>query len=397
MRILQLCNKPPFPPIEGGPIAMNAITQGLIQAGHKVKVLAVTSYKFPIHRHDLPETYLENTGFIPVFLDLKIHPFKAFLNLFSNKSFHVQRFISKDFEEAIGSALIAEKFDVVHIESIFLASYIDVIRQHTKAKIVIRTHNVEHQIWERLAGNTINVFKKWYLHHIASTLKSFELKVLNEVDGVMTISKNDADFFLKHGVTKPMIELPFGVNLLSKIPTSKINNKRSLFFIGSLNWQPNLEGVEWFLKNVWLNADLKLPDVELFIAGRHIPDSLKSFESNRTHIVGEVKNALEFMSKHSIMIVPLFSGSGVRIKIIEGLMMGKAIISTTIGAEGINCTDGENIILANNPAEFATAINDLVENSSLFEQISTNAPYLIEKEHNNEQIIPKLIQFYNTI
>ncbi len=399
MKILQLCNKPPYPPIEGGSIAMNAITQGLINDGYLVKVLAVSSFKFHDNKLLIPEEYKIKANYNSVFIDLKIHPFQAFLNLFSKKSFHVQRYVSKDFTDKLVSILMTETYDVVHIESIFLACYIDTIRKFSKAKIVIRTHNVEHLIWERLAANTTSSIKKWYLNHLAKTLKSFELSVLNKVDGVLTISKNDLDFFLKNGIKKPMIGLPFGVKIPKQglHPQKTKNSDFSLFFIGSLNWQPNIEGVEWFMQNVWLNPNLNIPNVELFIAGRNIPESFKKYKSNRTHIVGEVNDALKFMLEHSIMIVPLFSGSGIRIKIIEGLMMGKAIVSTSIGAEGINCSDGEDIILANTPDEFANAINSLIENPELFEKISSNASYLIEKEHNIELIIPKMIQFYNTL
>ncbi len=399
MKILQLCNKPPYPPIEGGPIAMNAITQGLLNEGHTVKVLAVSSYKFNDKITVIPNSYRVKTDYQSVFVNLKINPIQAFFNLFSNKSYHVQRFYTKKLKNKLISILTHESFDVVHIESIFVGCYVDVIRKYSKAKIVIRTHNVEHLIWERLAANTTNFLKKRYLTHLANTLKSFELSLLNRVDGVLAISNNDLSYFKKNGVNKPIIDLPFGVTIPIKgLTFVKTKNKEiSLFFIGSLNWQPNVEGIEWFFENVWHNPNLNLPNIKFYIAGRHIPESFKKYESNRTHIVGEVENASNFMNDHSIMIVPIFSGSGIRIKIIEGLMLGKAIISTSIGAEGINCTDGEDILIANTPDEFAKAINSLIDNPELLEKISSNAPYLIEKEHNNSLIIAKMLKFYNSI
>lgn len=399
MKILQLCNKPPYPPVEGGSIAMNAITQGLLNSGHVVKILAVNSFKFPENVSAIPEIYKEKTSYQSVFINLKINPIKAFFNLFSKKSFHVQRYYTNSFRKALIAVLSSETFDIIHFESIFLGCYIDLIRQYSKAKIVVRTHNVEHLIWERLAANSSSFLKRKYLNHLARTLKLFELSLLNKADGVMTISKIDLHYFEKNGITKPIINLPFGVNMVDDdiITKDHSHHEMSLFFIGSLNWQPNIEGVEWFIENVWHNEMLDLPNIRFYIAGRHIPKSFQKYESERTHIVGEVENALQFMNEHSIMIVPLFSGSGIRIKIIEGLMAGKAIISTSIGAEGINCTHGENILIADSPEEFAKAINALFNNAALFEKISSNAPYLIEKEHNNELIIPQMIEFYNSI
>ena len=171
MRILFLCNKSPYPPKEGGPMAMNANIEGLIAAGHRVKVLALNTNKYFIKPEDIPQDYIDKTQIEFVYQDLSIHPFDAFLNLFSKKSFHVERFITEAFAEKIVEILKKNKYDIVQLEMLYMTPYIHVIRKHSKAKIILRSHNVEHLIWQRVTNNTENVLKRSYLAGLTRKLK----------------------------------------------------------------------------------------------------------------------------------------------------------------------------------------------------------------------------------
>ena len=151
MKILLLCNKPPYPASEGGPMAMNSIITGLLEAGHQVKILAVNSEKYNVKESDIPDDYKRKTSIELIDVDLSIRPMMAFLNLFTKKSYHVERFISKEFRERLVEVLEKEQFDVVQLEMLYMAPYVEDIRTHSKAMIVLRAHNVEHKIWERIA------------------------------------------------------------------------------------------------------------------------------------------------------------------------------------------------------------------------------------------------------
>ena len=160
MNILLLCNKSPFPPSEGGPMAMNSIITGLVEAGHKVKVLAFNSDKFHVDIDSIPKEYRDKTRIEFVDIKLKINPFDALKNLFSDESYHVKRFISKEFKDRLIKILKKEKFDIVQIEMIYMAPYIETIRENSKATIVLRAHNIEHKIWERIAKKTVFFAKR---------------------------------------------------------------------------------------------------------------------------------------------------------------------------------------------------------------------------------------------
>lgn len=398
MKILFLCNKSPYPPKEGGPIAMNALIEGMADAGHQVKVLAINSNKYGIEVKDIPPAYREKTNIETAYINLAVKPVDAFLNLFTGKSYHVERFISKSFENKLIDILEKEDFDVVQFETLFITPYIETIRKHSKAKIVLRSHNIEHLIWKRVAEITKNPLKKAYLGHLWKTLKKYELGHLNDYDGIVTITRNDGDFFRKNGCTIPLTDIPFGIRLEKFERHENIPMEfPSLFHIGAMNWIPNIEGVKWFLDKVWPQIHQAFPNLKFYLAGREMPDWLTYLNKKHVEVLGEVDDALDFIQSKAIGIVPLFSGSGIRIKIIEGMAMGRAVVSTSIGAEGIHVESGKNIMLADDPQSFFKAVKQCVERREFCESLGREAKSLIRSDHDNQKLINKLESFYNSI
>lgn len=396
MRILQICNKPPFPPHEGGSIAMHNITMGLINAGHTVKVLAISSFKNNTTKEILPEWYLKATQYETVFVDLKIKPSAAFLNLFSEKSYHVERFISKAFTEKLTDILLLEKYDIIQLETLFLSPYIEEIRKYSNAKIVLRSHNIEHLIWQRIANDCKNPLKKYYIRHLTETLKKYELDVINKFDGIACISRKDESFFMRNNCAVPTTTISFGIDI-EEYNFKFAQENVSLFHIGAMNWIPNQNGIKWFLQHVWHLINEELSDVVFSLAGRKMPVFFTKLKLPNIDVVGEVENAKDFIQSKGIMIVPLFSGSGIRIKIIEAMALGKLVITTKIGAEGINYTHKENILIANSAEDFKFAVTEAISDGNLRKKIAENARFLIETEHDNKKIILNLLSFYNQL
>jgi glycosyltransferase involved in cell wall biosynthesis len=396
MKVLFLCNKSPFPAREGGPIAMNSLIEGMIQAGHQVKVLAVNSYKYNVSLEEIPEEYKAKTGLELVFLDLKIKPLDAFLNLFSGSSYHVERFISPIFRKKLVAILQHHQFDVVQLETLFMVPYVGEIRKYSKAKIVLRAHNIEHLIWKRLSQQTGFFIKRWYLEHLTKTLKRFELKALDQVDGIAAITRKDAAFF--RGLTSmPVIDVPFGLTLSQHMVQESPKALPDFFHIGAMNWIPNEEGIRWFLDEVWPEVHKKYPEIQFHLAGRYMPAWCVDGYRPQIKVWGEVENANDFVQKHDIAIVPLLSGSGIRIKIIEAMALGKAVITTEVGAEGILYQNDVNILIADTKTEFINAIEKCLDNPGFYHEVGKNAKALIETVYDNKQIVSRLLLFYEHI
>lgn len=391
-----LCNKSPFPPSEGGPMAMNSIVNGLLNAGHKVKILAVNSEKYHIKEKDIPKEYREKTGIELVDVDLRIKPIEAFKNLFSDESYHVKRFISTDFTNKLIEILKKDKYDIIQLEMVYMAPYIQTIREHSNAKIVLRAHNVEHLIWDRIAKKTKFTPKRWYINHLVNTLRKYELDVINQVDGIAAITYRDAAFF--RGETAiPVIDIPYGVNPDDFKPHFEVREKPTLYHIGSMNWMPNEEGISWFLNKIWDKLSKREPELSLYLAGRHMPKWLMKLKKKNVNVIGEVADAKEFIRNHDIAIVPLLSGSGIRIKIIESMAMGRTVITTMIGAEGIQYSEHENIIIADTPAKMTEVICKIIKDPNEAQRIGHNARKLVEEVYDNKKIIERLIIFYDEI
>ena len=246
MRILQLCHKPPLPPVDGGCIAMHNITKGLLNNGQEVNVLAIETPKHPVKLQAFPKDYLQKTRFESVFADTTVRVMDGIRAVLKRKSYHIERFNSKDMACKLAEILKHEHFDIVHVESIYMTPYVDVIRKNSSAKIVVRMHNIEHQIWERLASNESNPFMKFLYHVNEKQLRKVEDSILNKVDGYMTISEPDYQYFEKTAPEIPGVVIPFGIDMDNyELEDDFIaSDKPSLCHIGSMNWSPNIEGIE---------------------------------------------------------------------------------------------------------------------------------------------------------
>ncbi len=399
MKILQIANKFPYPPKDGGSRATFNLTKGFSELNQEVTVLAMNTSKHFNDTRDLPENLKKTTRFIPFNINTNISYIKAFINfLFSNLPYNLVRFKSKKFSDVIRKILEKQDFDIIQLEGLALAFYVPVIRMYSGAKIVMRAHNVEFKIWEGIVNQFKPGVKKFFAKIIYRRLRNFELKSLNQYDAIIPITPNDLEMFKNLGTEKPMFCAPFGMDLTNLEKKSNNQTFPSLFFLGALDWIPNQEGLIWFLDKVWMDLKRNHPKLEFYVGGRNAPSWLvKKINQKQIVFAGEVKNAHLFMNDKTIMVVPLFSGSGIRVKIIEGMALGKVIISTSAGIEGIPATHEKNIIFADNSQEFISQIKRLIQDNKLRIRISTEAQKLIRKNFNNLAITSKLLTFYKSL
>ena len=394
MKVLQLCNKPPFPPVDGGTMAMNCITQGLMQEGCEVKVLTVETDKHPVPS-SLPTAYRDATHFESVYVDLGVKPLPAAVAMLCGESYHVKRYHSEAFARKLKEVLQQETFDIVHIESIFLTPYVPLIRKHSQAKVILRAHNVENLIWRRVAQSEHNSLRRWYFKHLSLTLRAYELEHINDYDGVVCITHRDADYFRDNGCRRPLTTIPFGVEAVAHTPVDE--EPFSLFHIGAMDWLPNQESIAWMLDKVWPVVHRKIPQARLYLAGRKMPEQWTKATIDGVAVVGEVPDAAQFIADKQINVVPLLSGSGIRVKIIEAMSMGKAVVSTTVGAQGIDYTDGVDLLIADTPEAFASQIKRLVADDAYRRSVGEAAARLVTEEYNIPNLMGRLIRFYQEI
>ena len=261
----------------------------------------------------------------------------------------------------------------------------------------MRAHNVEFEIWERLTKTCRNPLEKAYLQLLTKRLKKYELERLNSYNAIAAITLRDANIYTRLGCKLPITDIPFGTDLTFEEVENTEVEFPSLFHLGAMDWKPNLEAVRWFLDNVWLKVHQRFPDLKFYIAGNNMPLWLKEGKFENVIVEGKIEDAIRYISSKAIMIVPLLSGSGMRVKIIEGMALGKTVVSTTVGAEGIRYEHAKNLLIANNPDEFLGMIGKCVEDKAFCQELGNNARTLVKEHYNNKRIAKKLVEFYENI
>ncbi|MBK8967979.1 MAG: glycosyltransferase family 4 protein [Saprospiraceae bacterium] len=396
MKILQLCKKFPFPLKDGESIAVTYLARAFHKLDNEVTLLAMNTSKHWFDPAHLPAEFDHYNAIHTVDIDNHIRPLAALANLFSDRSFHIQRFENEDFANKLIEILQQDQFDVIQLETLYLAPYIPIIRKYSNALVALRTHNVEHEIWERVAVNS-NPLKKWYLNTITPRLKKYEVGQLNTCDLLVGITERDVRRFQNLGLKKNAMAMPIGLDCLDYLPDeSSFQRPLSLGFIGSLDWMPNIEGLDWFLKKVWQPVlEPNFPKLHFHIAGRNTPDWLRRLKLPRVHVHGEVPDAATFINQHSIMVVPLLAGSGMRAKILEGMALGKVILSTSIGLEGVEARNGKEALIADRPEDFQSAIQWCYNQGDNLVQMGRRAQAFCTENYDNLEVARRLLEQYH--
>ncbi len=392
MKILMISHRVPWPLNEGGTIAIYNNLRGYTELGHDVTLLALMAEKHGINTLEANAALKRYCHFEVVPINTGINLLSAFLNLFSNRSYNVERFRSRTFDKLISQYLTNHSYDLIQLEGTYSAPYTEtVLKYRSAAKVVLRQHNVEYQIWQRLAENTPGGIKKWYLKLLAKRLYRFEKKHLNMFDAIVPITNDDAERFLEMGCKVPIHVAPAGIDIDLWSNGRMKGDPLKLYHIGSLEWRPNIDAVNWFIDDIWPGIHADNSNTELYIAGKGMPDEMRNRKSTGVYFVGEVDNAQEFIRDKGICIVPLRSGSGIRVKILEAMSAGKPVVCTSIGAQGIDYKDKKNILIADDATSFKDHVLALISAPDLYADISTEARKLIESRYSNIAVVKRLI------
>lgn len=383
---------------DGESIAVTNLCRELKALGCELSLLCMNTSKHYSDLSALPSWYDYFAHIYTIDLDNSLHPVKALASMLQGESYHISRFNSKAFRDKLIAILQEEKFDVVQLETLYLAPYIDTIRTHSRAKVVMRAHNVEHEIWERITQNTTSKLRRIYLSYLTRKLKEYEILQFPAYDYLITLTDRDLDLFRAMGYANGAAAAPIGFDPDTYDPQfPEFHSSMSLGFIGSLDWRPNLEGLQWFLDQCWPQIHSRWPEITFHIAGRNTPQSLFSLRLPNVIVHGEVADGAAFIRRHAMMIVPLFSGSGMRVKIVEGMMMGKVILTTSVGKEGIDGEDHVHFLVADDAAGFIQSIGFCLEHPDLALGICRKAREYAGHQFDNSLAARKILDIYNRL
>lgn len=398
VKILVIGSRIPFPLYDGGAIATYNMLKGLSQNG-----VGITYVSLNTSKHFVDDvTIRKEFGFLEKIrtfeIDTGIRVTAALKNLFSGSSYNIDRFYNIDFEKMLLDEISAGNYDVIHFEGLFVARYVREIRKVSRIPTILRQHNVEYRIWERLAENELNPVIKWYLKLLARRIKAFETSIVNEFDRIVTIADSDEDQMKEWENIKSISTIPIGLELPEHEPSLATPwIKDSIYHIGSMEWMPNMQAMEWFYGKVWPVILNTIPTAQFYMAGKNMPDKYKDWASDHFHVLGEVKDVRHFSGNKQILIVPLLSASGIRIKTIEAMILGKPVVTTTIGAHGLPIKNLEHCMIADNPDDFANAVIYLLLNPDERAKIAENGRKTITTLFEFNSIARQWISLYESM
>jgi len=395
MKVLQLTYRVPYPPTDGGAIGIYSITKGLVENGCEIDLLSINTPK-----HSQPANAMSDlVNQYDVFVDTSISPIKLLVNLLTKEiPYNVERFISTDVSMKLKELLQKNQYDYIQVEGTFVAFYIDEIKKYSNAPIIIRAHNIEYVIWERLSFNEKNPLKKWFYKSLSKRLKIFEAKYYNKAEGIAAITEQDKQRLVEMGVRSPISVIPVGM-MLGKYDKiyDVVEKPNTIFSLSALDWAPNIEGLNWFFNEVWDELHRQNPSIEFHIAGKSTPEWLMNLQKENVFVHGFVDDAELFKKSYQLMLVPLLSGGGMRVKIIEGLAAQKCIVSTSVGAEGVEYTNGTDMIIADEPMEWVNLIQQYLADENARKVIEQNAVKLAHLKYENKAVTSKYISFFKEI
>ena len=389
MKVLQLCHKPPYPKSDGGCIAIASVSEAFLNQAIELRILTAITRKHPWVENAWPNSLKKITNHVDI--DTDLNAFSALKNLIGSGSYNVERFFSPEFARLLEDQISNFDPDVIWLESLFMAPYIEAIRRKSKAKIMLRAHNVEFRIWERLAINSLSTLKKPYLRFLAKRMKEYELDVIKKIDGIAALSTEDEQFFEFNSKAEVKL-IPIGIDL-EEFSISTPCKPISLFHLGAMNWGPNEEAVKFFVNDVWPLVVRSTPNAKCILAGRNMPESLIAKSENGLSIIEDVEDSLAFFEENDILVLPLLSGGGMRVKMLEAMAMGKVVITTSVGAEGIHGKNGKHFIIADDARSMAHEIDKVYQGEYDLTAIGTAARKLVEEHFSNTAISKELNYF----
>ena len=397
MKTLILSNRVPFPPNSGYPIVVYNTINGLLKLGVEITLFSINTNKHRVDVDDIYDPVFEQINFHSFELDTEVNLWGAFFNIFSNESYNVSRFYDDEAAKLLESILHENDFDIIQFEGLFVVPYLEVVKNNSKAKLIYRAHNIVFDVWERLANSERFTPRRRYLQFLARRLKVYETEQINRFHQIFAISEPDRQSILHFGCETCLDVIPVALDFEKYVTDPAKTSFPTLFHLGAMDWRPNKEGLEWFIDEIWPDIEKLNSELRFYIAGKAMQQHFYDYDSDNLVVEGEIFDAIEFMNSKAIMIVPLLFGSGMRVKIIEGMAMKKCVIATSYAAEGLNYENGKDILIADTVDEFYRCILQCITHPNRWREIGENARKTVVRDHNLSQVSERTLNIYKRL
>lgn len=394
LNLLHVCARIPFPVEDGGSVYVYNTMKGLHAIGYQ---LHIASFESELHTQDskglsgIAHVYSEKGGFTEYSMAAAIK------SALTREVMTVQHRMSLKVMEKILNQ-IKQVFDLILLEGLHTAKFIDLLRKKfPSVPILLRHVNVEYELILQRSESQSNPLLSRFLKDQAALMKEFEYEVLSNVDAVSFISEIDKQkLFDAIPDQTPTIISPPGTDISSGVPFLD-RPEQTIVAFSNWKWTPNREGILWFVEKVWPQIISNNQMVKLILAGNDLPSSLRNNLPERVEYVGFVDDLYALNRNATLQVVPLLSGSGVKLKVIEGMAYGNPIVTTSKGVDGIAISDSVHCLIAEDAASFADKVLELLSDPGRRETLSREATRLIQEQYSWQSQISRLDTFIRSL
>jgi len=394
MQILFITTKFPLPLIDGHALRTYNLLRHAAQA-HDVHLLSFVKSQ---EEYDYIEELRDVCSSVELIELAENKSRVAFLktvvtSLVKRKAFVVCKYDNAKMHRMIESFLATNHIDIIHFDMLPLAVY---LRDAEGYKTLLNEHNVESALLSRRVDAESNFLLKIFYSLQQKWLERFEREMATHVDRIIACSDIDKSILEQFAPGTPVVTVPNGVDTVFFSPSPELElEEKSLVFVGGLNWFPNLDALRWFDQSVLPEIIKKWPKVILHVIGTK--EDVEWVHPDNIICHGRVEDVRPYMAKATLFVVPLRIGGGTRLKILNALSMGKVVVSTTIGAEGLGAIGGENIVIANEASDFAIAIDTYFQDADARKRLSQNGMSFVEGNYKWASVGAKLTKVYKEL
>lgn len=393
MNVLFLTPQLPFPQTSGGAIKSFKLVEHLSKS-HQVTIASLL--KSDDDKKNLHQflKVIPNVSVSSHFLLIERTLTNLIKSYFSGVPLTIFRNLSPEFKKEV--ELLTKACDVIFVDHYLMFQYIP---KSFNGRIIVHQHNAEFIMWSRMAKQTINPLKKLVLSLEAHRIKKYEVLMCNKANAVLAAPNDQVE--LKSAGVKTNVFIDtyhLGNEENLHLPAIKYDNTQlNLLFIGTLTWEANIDGLLWFLKECWPLIKAQLPQVKFTVVGK-CSDELKQrilLLAPEIDLLGFVDNLDELYQSHRVFVAPLRFGSGIKVKVVNGLYRGIPTVTTSVGAEGLNLNNGEELFIADNKTEFSKNIISLLNNIDIWHPMSLKSRAIMRKKYTWKNVMDNVDRSFN--
>jgi sugar transferase (PEP-CTERM/EpsH1 system associated) len=398
MRFLMITNTLPYPPIAGHPIRNFNLLKRIAQKNEVWLLALVDEDQLPVDLGPL-QNICQDVILIP-FRDFSAiaRPLQALQFLLQGTPPELRLYESALMLAAIRDLVNRIGFDVIQIEDSYMARYQEAIPSDWRGKKVLTFIDIAYRQYDRIYRIETKKLRKLRLWFYSRMMRTWEPNYAAKFNLNITMSDIDRDLLLSQNPRLRIASIPNGVDTKEfQVLLPPPEGYKHLIYVGNMGYRPNVDAATYFCEEILPLIQQEIPDVEFWIVGNQPLPEVYDLQNEFVHVTGRVEDVRPYYQQSSVCVIPLRAGGGTRLKILESMALGRPVVSTSVGAEGIAVKDGENILIGDDPQTFADQAVRLLQDEAAWQKIASQARQFAVDYYDWDAITEKLLDTFSQL